>query len=163
MPWVSPPRPRARGAGRMRLSSRALYGMRAVLALARHHGKGSIYLKDIAVQEKLPGTYLEQLMVPLRKAGIVLGVRGAKGGYMLARPPEHIPVLAVLEALEGPLRLAECPGGSGCCGQPGSCVLQYLWAEGSDALSCAYRSLSLATLLERQRTLEARPPQDYAI
>ena len=153
----------ARGTGPMRLSSRALYGMRAVLALARHHGKGSIFLKDIAEQERLPGTYLEQLMVPLRKAGIVLGVRGAKGGYVLSRPPESIPVLAVLEALEGPLSLAECPGGSGCCGHPGVCVLQELWAEGSGALACAYRGLSLATLVERQRGLDTRRPQDYTI
>ena len=147
----------------MRLSTRALYGMRAVVALARCHGKGSVYLRDIAQREHLPGTYLEQLMVPLRKAGIVLGVRGAKGGYTLSRPPEDISVLAVVEALEGPLRLADCPGGSGCCGKPGTCVLKDLWAEGGAILAGAYRGLTLASLLERERALTAAPPRDWAI
>lgn len=145
----------------MRLSTRALYGMRAVLALARCHGQGSIYLRDIAERERLPGTYLEQLMVPLRRAGIVQGVRGAKGGYALTRPPREIPVLTVVEALEGPLRLADCPGGSGCCGHPDTCVLGDLWAEGSALLAATYRRLTLADLLERER---AKPPaRDYAI
>jgi Rrf2 family protein len=137
--------------------------MRAVLALARNHGQGSIFLKDIVEREGLPGTYLEQLMVPLRKAGIVMGVRGAKGGYTLARHPAELSVLTVLEALEGPLRLAECPGGSGCCGHPESCILQDLWAEGSAALGCAFQGVTLAALLERQRAKEAGPDQSYAI
>ena len=132
--------------------------MRAVLALARHHGQGSVYLRDIAAREHLPGTYLEQLMMPLRRAGIVLGVRGAKGGYALSRPPEEIPVLAVLEALEGPLRLAECPTGSGCCGCPGTCVLQGLWEEGRVRLAEAYQGVTLATLVARERSGTARAP-----
>ena len=141
----------------MRLSSRSLYGMRAVLVLARNHGRGSIFLKDIAAGERLPPTYLEQLMVPLRKAGLVLGVRGARGGYSLARPPAEIQVLAVLEALEGPLRLAGCPIGAGCCGHPERCVLKDLWAEGSEALAHAYQGITLADLLERQQATEPGP------
>jgi len=147
----------------VRLSSRSLYGMRAVLVLARNHGQGSVFLKDIVARERLPPTYLEQLMVPLRKAGIVLGVRGAKGGYFLARHPAEIQVLAVLEALEGPLRLAECPGGSGCCGHPERCVLQDLWTEGSAALADAYGRVTLADLLDRQLAKEADRDQGYAI
>lgn len=86
----------------MKFSSRAIYGMRAMLSLARAHGHGSTLLKDIVEREGLPGTYLEQLMVPLRKSGIVLAVRGAKGGYTLARNPAEITVLSILEALEAP-------------------------------------------------------------
>jgi Rrf2 family transcriptional regulator, cysteine metabolism repressor len=147
----------------MKFSSRAIYGMRAMLVLARAHGQGSVFLKDIVEREHLPGTYLEQLMGPLRKAGIVQGVRGARGGYTLARAPAEIPVLAILEALEGPLNLAECPGGPGCCRQPETCALQDLWAEGSRALGRIYQDLSLAGLLERQRAKEADPVQDYHI
>jgi len=133
------------------------------VALARTHGQGSTLLKEIVERENLPGTYLEQLMVPLRKAGIVQGVRGAKGGYALSRPPGEIPVLAILEALEGPLSLAECPGGSGCCRKPEGCALQELWAEGSKALNDIYRGISLATLLERQQEKEAAPSLNYNI
>ena len=147
----------------MKLSSRAIYGLRAVLALARAHGRGSVFLKDIVEREHLPGTYLEQLMGPLRKAGIVQGVRGARGGYTLGRAPAEIPVLAVLEALEGPLTLAECPGGPGCCRQPETCVLRELWADGSRALGRVYQDLSLAELLERQLAKEAGPLLNYTI
>jgi len=147
----------------MKFSSRAIYGMRAMLALARAHGQGSTFLKDIVERENLPGTYLEQLMVPLRKAGIVQGVRGAKGGYTLSRPPAEIQVLAILEALEGPLNLAECPTGSGCCKKPEGCALQELWEQGSKALTDLYSGISLAALLERQQTKESEPSLNYSI
>lgn len=147
----------------MKFSSRAIYGMRAMLALAKAHGHGSTFLKDIVEREGLPGTYLEQLMVPLRKSGIVLAVRGAKGGYTLARTPAEISVLSILEALEGPLNLAECPTGSACCSNPEACALQELWAEGSRALNQIYQGISLAALLERQRAKESEPTLNYAI
>ena len=147
----------------MKFSSRAIYGMRAMLALARAHGHGSTFLKEIVEREGLPGTYLEQLMVPLRKSGIVLAVRGAKGGYTLARSPAEISVLSILEALEGPLALADCPAGSGCCSAPETCALQELWAEGSQALNQIYGGISLAALLERQRAKECAPDLNYTI
>ena len=134
-----------------------------MLALARMHGRGSTFLKDIAEGEGLPATYLEQVMVPLRKGGLVQAVRGAKGGYTLARDPAELTVLAILEALEGPLVLADCPTGSACCGQPATCVLQELWAQGSRALAATYRELSLAELLERQKALETPSAPTYAI
>lgn len=147
----------------MKFSSRAIYGMRAMLVLARAHGKGSTFLKDIVERENLPGTYLEQLMVPLRKSGIVQAVRGAKGGYTLSANPAEISVLSILEALEGPMNLSDCPGGSGCCGKPETCALQELWEEGGRALRQVYQNVSLAALLERQRDREAGPALNYII
>ena len=147
----------------MKFSTRALYGMRAILALARTHGRGSTFLKDLAGQENLPGTYLEQLMVPLRKADIVQAVRGARGGYTLSRHPAEISVLSILEALEGPLNLAECPAVSGCCGNPEVCALRELWNDGSQALKDTYRGVSLAHLLKRQEEKEAAQSLTYNI
>jgi Rrf2 family protein len=147
----------------MKFSSRAIYGMRAMLALARTHGQGSTFLKDIVEREGLPGTYLEQLMVPLRKSGLVQAVRGARGGYTLARNPAEISVLSILEALEGPLNLADCTAGAACCSNPELCALQELWNEGSQALQQLYQGISLAGLLERQREKETTPSLNYAI
>ena len=147
----------------MKFSSRAIYGMRAMVALARNHGQGSTFLKDIVEREGLPGTYLEQLMVPLRKSGIVMAVRGAKGGYTLARNPAEISVLMILEALEGPLALADCTSGSACCANPELCAMQDLWNQGSQALIQLYQGISLAALLERQRDKETQPTMNYAI
>ena len=134
-----------------------------MLALARVHGQGSTLLKDIVEREHLPGTYLEQLMVPLRKGGLVQGVRGAKGGYTLSRPPAEISVLGILETLEGPLALAECPGGPGCCGHPETCTLHDLWDEGTRSLAAIYQGISLAALLERQQAKESEPSLNYMI
>jgi len=147
----------------MKFSTRAIYGMRAMLALAREHGRGSMFLKDIAEREKLPGTYMEQLMVPLRKAGLVQAVRGAKGGYTLARRPAEITAKEILEALEGPLALAECPGGSGCCGKPDTCILRDLWQEASASMNQVFLENTLAALLERQRAKEQHPIVNYSI
>ena len=147
----------------MKFSSRAIYGMRAMLALARTHGQGSTFLKDIVEREGLPGTYLEQLMVPLRKSGLVMAVRGARGGYTLARHPSEISVLSIIEALEGPLNLADCATGGPCCSNPELCALQELWAQGSQALTQLYQGISLAALLERQRDKETQPSLNYAI
>lgn len=147
----------------MKFSTRAIYGMRAMLALAREHGRGSMFLKDIAERERLPGTYMEQLMVPLRKAGLVQAVRGARGGYTLARHPSQITIKSILEALEGPLTLADCPGGSGCCGRPEACVLQELWRDASQAMNQVFLDTNLAGLLERQLAKEQAPLLNYSI
>jgi Rrf2 family protein len=147
----------------MKFSSRAIYGLRAMIALAKAHGHGSTFLKEIAEREGLPGTYLEQLMVPLRKSGLVRGVRGAKGGYTLARIPAEISVLSILEALEGPLSLADCAAGAGCCGHPEACALPELWDQGTQALIKLFQGISLAALLERQREKASAPSLNYAI
>nr|WP_320133672.1 Rrf2 family transcriptional regulator [uncultured Holophaga sp.] len=147
----------------MKLSTRSVYGMRAMLALAREHGRGSLFLKDIAEREKLPGTYMEQLMVPLRKAGLVQAVRGARGGYSLARSPSRVTVQEILEALEGPLTLMDCPGGSGCCGHPETCALGDLWQEASEAMNRVFGDTTLAVLLERQLAKVEAPLLNYSI
>ena len=99
----------------------------------------------------------------LRQAGIVQAVRGARGGYSLARHPSEITVLAILEALEGPMVMAECPGGAACCSHPEACALEDLWAEGTRALTQVYEGISLAALLERQRAKEAGAVLTYSI
>ncbi|MFO7265112.1 MAG: Rrf2 family transcriptional regulator [Limnochordales bacterium] len=89
----------------MRVSTRGEYGLRAMLELARLYGNGPIPLKQIAGRQKVSEHYLEQLMSALRKAGLVASVRGAQGGYALARPPEEIYVGDVLRVLEGSIEL----------------------------------------------------------
>ena len=87
------------------LSARGVYGLSAVFELARNFSKGSIQIRDIAAAHEIPQHYLEQLLVVLKKAGIVDSQRGSQGGYALARPPERISVLEVLTCLDGKLEL----------------------------------------------------------
>ena len=79
-----------------------------MVQLARHYGTGPASLAGIAAEEDLPRAYLEQLVVSLREAGLVVSTRGAHGGYELARPPEAITMSEVLRALEGPIAPMFC-------------------------------------------------------
>lgn len=147
----------------MKLSTRSTYGVRAMLALARHYGFGQLMVREISEQQALPPTYLEQLMVLLRKANLVTATRGAHGGYLLARSPAEITLAEVIEALEGPIALAECPVGTGCCGEPLTCAIRDLWDEASQALHQVFANITLAGLMERQRTKEADQVLMYSI
>src|SRR6476469_7353532 len=85
----------------VKLSSRSEYGIRALLELAQRRGQGPIQSRDIAERQEIPDAYLNQLLLTLRKAGIVQSVRGPAGGHLLAKAPEGISMAEVVGALEG--------------------------------------------------------------
>lgn len=103
------PAPRARGPAAdhaswgdlVKLSSRSEYGIRALLELAQRRGQGPIQSREIAERQEIPDAYLNQLLLTLRKAGIVQSVRGPAGGHLLARPPERVTLAEVIGVLEG--------------------------------------------------------------
>jgi len=95
----------------MMFSTRAEYGVRVMVELARHGANGDrecVSLSEIADGDGLPLAYLEHLAARLRKAGLVESRRGAHGGYLLARPAEEISMAEVVEALEGSIAPIEC-------------------------------------------------------
>ncbi len=98
----------------MLFSTKAEYGVRLMVELGRRAGDAPpdeaepVALSAVAEAEVLPLSYLEHLVAKLREAGLVTSVRGAHGGYRLARPPEEIAMLEVVEALEGPIAPMEC-------------------------------------------------------
>jgi Rrf2 family protein len=87
----------------MRISCKVEYGIRALLDLALHSQGGPSLSRDTAQRQGIPETYLNQLLIQLRRSGLVASVRGPRGGHMLACPAESITVLNILESLEGPL------------------------------------------------------------
>ena len=72
----------------MRITTWAEYGVICALNLARRTEKGPVTGREIAAQERLPADYVEQILLRLRRAGVITSTRGARGGYMLAKPPE---------------------------------------------------------------------------
>ena len=95
----------------MMFSTRAEYGVRVMVELARRGAdgdRGCVSLSEIADGDGLPLAYLEHLAARLRKAGLVESRRGARGGYLLARPAEEISMAEVVEALEGSIAPIEC-------------------------------------------------------
>ena len=92
----------------MMFSTKAEYGVRVLVELARRGGDDPVPLAEIAEHDGLPLAYLEHLVARLRKAELVSSRRGARGGYMLARPAETITMAEVVEALEGSIAPIEC-------------------------------------------------------
>jgi Rrf2 family cysteine metabolism transcriptional repressor len=140
----------------MRLTAKSEYGLLAVIDLACHAGCGPISAREIAERRNIPGTFLEQLLVSLRRAGIVNSVRGAHGGFVLAREPSEITVLHVVEALDGPLESPVCDAEpQGGCGRGASCAASAVWWRAQYALRRVLTSTNVADLASMQAQLDS--------
>jgi Rrf2 family protein len=109
------------------VSTRSRYGLRFLIDLAQRGSEGPIDLGSIAERQSIPETYLAKLVVPLRNAGIIRSARGAKGGYELARSPNDIAVLDVVEVLEGRSSLLECTDRPELCARSADCPTLPIW------------------------------------
>lgn len=132
----------------MRLSTRGHYGLKAMFDLAQNYGAGPISLKTVAERQNLSDHYLEHLMAMLRKSGLVNSVRGALGGYVLAREPSEIKVGDVIRALEGPIAPVYCVSEKdpGSCNEADYCITRTVWTRVRDGLAGLLDSISLADL-----------------
>jgi Rrf2 family cysteine metabolism transcriptional repressor len=91
----------------MKITARAEYASLAILELALSYNSGHIQAKEIAERKQIPPKFLEQILIQLRNAGLIQSLRGASGGYLLARPPEQITLREVVEAVEGELSIVD--------------------------------------------------------
>ena len=135
----------------MKISSRGEYGVRAMVALARHYGGGPMPLTAIARSSSVPPAYLEQLIAPLRKAGLVESKRGAQGGYQLARPPSLIRVGDVYRVMEGPVAPMDCVSedpADQTCPLIDGCETRPVWLKVRDSIADALDSTTLADLVD---------------
>jgi Rrf2 family protein len=116
--------------------------------LALNYGDNPIPLKSIAERQGISDNYLEQLISVLRKAGLVNSVRGAQGGYILARKPEHINVGEIIRALEGPIAPVDCVSEVEPteCDQSDFCITRTVWARVRDSIAEVLDSISLADM-----------------
>lgn len=144
----------------MRLTVKSEYGLLALIDLACRVDESPVSARGISVRQGVPANYLEQLFVTLRKAGLVLAIRGARGGFVLQRPAAQITVLDVVEALEGPLRPTVCSGHrAGRCGRVDSCAASEVWKRATDAVREVLASTSLESLANAQERIDASGAQ----
>jgi Rrf2 family cysteine metabolism transcriptional repressor len=135
----------------MKLSTRGKYGARALLDIALHYEGNPVLLKDIAKRQAISAQYLEHLMSPLIKAGVVRSIRGARGGFTLAKPAEEIKLSQVIQILEGSTALVECVDDPKICPRSGFCVTRDVWEEMKRAMTQVLESTTLKDLVERQK------------
>lgn len=140
----------------MKLSTRARYGLRALIDLGVHSEDEAVSLQSIAARQELSLSYLEQLMAMLKKAGLVKSTRGAQGGYMLKKPADEISVGEILRVLEGGLDAVECPGieGEGGCQGADLCVAKVVWKRINDSITNAVDHFMLSELIEESKKVQ---------
>ncbi|MBM3296687.1 MAG: Rrf2 family transcriptional regulator [Candidatus Aminicenantes bacterium] len=133
----------------IKLSTKGRYGTRLMINLANHYqaGEEAIILKSISEQEDISIRYLEQIIIPLKIAKLVKSIRGAGGGYTLARHPSKIKLCDILEVLEGSCCLVECVEDPEFCRRTASCAAHEIWMEASRVLKNYFEKLTLQDLL----------------
>ncbi|MFH1783143.1 MAG: Rrf2 family transcriptional regulator [Candidatus Omnitrophota bacterium] len=127
----------------MKVSTRARYGVRLMLQLALNDGNGPFFLKDIARKQEISEKYLSQIIIPLKAKGLVNSIRGAKGGYTLARDMEKITMKDIVEPLEGKFLISD----SG-TNRSVRCVSRNLWTKLGKAISDTLSSVTLKDLVD---------------
>lgn len=128
----------------MKISREGDYALRAVIHMAAKP-EGVISTKDeVARAEDIPPKFLSKILQSLVRAGVVASKAGVGGGYRLARSPERISFLEVIEAIEGPLMLNLCCGDFGGCERQGDCNQEWVWREAQRALADHFQRTTLA-------------------
>lgn len=142
----------------MKLSTKGRYGLRALIDLAVYSEESAVSISSIAARERISESYLEQLVAKLRKAGLVTSIRGAGGGYKLARPAQEISVGDILRALEGNLEAVECAGldADRGCEEADFCVTKYVWQRINESITQAVDDIKLSQLAEESKAVKSR-------
>jgi len=134
----------------MRLSTKGRYGARAMLDLALNSSEGPVLLREIARRQEVSEKYLEHSITTLRKAGLVRSIRGARGGYVLAKSPSQIRLSEIMQVLEGSMAPVECVDDPQVCQRAQLCVTRDIWAEIKEAIDNILESITLQDMVERQ-------------
>ncbi len=141
---------------RLELGRRADYAIRAAIDLARHHEDDRRRkAREIADEMEIPGTYVAQILADLVRAGIVTSVAGPAGGYVLARPPEEVSLLAVIRAVDGEPGSTVCVLRGGPCRWDDVCAVHVPWFRAQDAMVEQLGETTFAEIVEIDTALDA--------
>lgn len=134
----------------IKLSTKGRYGTRLMLNLAYHYNNGneSVILKNVSDEEDISIRYLEQIIIPLKIGKLVKSIRGAGGGYMLAKHPSKIKLSDIVQTLEGSCCLVECVDDEDYCDKIQECAAYEAWKEASFLLKSYFEKTTLQDLLK---------------
>jgi Rrf2 family protein len=119
--------------------------------LAQHYDEAPIQINDIAKRQDVSVKYLEQLIIPLKKANFIKSVRGPKGGHMLAKPPEKITVGEIVQVLEGGTNLTQCIEDPDICDRSKDCPTRDIWGMATKAMVNELNSVTLYEMIKRPK------------
>ncbi|MBK6910578.1 MAG: Rrf2 family transcriptional regulator [bacterium] len=137
----------------MLISLQADYALRLLMFVARGHSEGKTFVtRDIAEQQHIPRVFLTKIVAYLSAEGLLETHRGKGGGIALARKPEEINMLEIIEAFEGSLAFNECTTDPHSCVRSQECTIRHVWREAEDNLRGFFRTRSLQDLLDIEKT-----------
>ena len=134
----------------MKLSTRGRYATRAMLDLALNYGQEPVVLSAVARRQQISEQYLEQLIGPLKVAGLVRSVRGPNGGFMLAKSPSVISISQIIRAVEGSTALVECVDDPQACSRADDCLTRRVWVKATEAVNNVFGSITLQELIDKK-------------
>ncbi len=147
----------------MKMSTKGRYAVRILLSIARHQSGGPVRKKVIAKEEGISADYIEQIIVPLKNEGLVIGLRGVKGGFQLSVDPADVTVFQILRASEGALKLVDCEN-LDCKGRDkNKCVTRPVWEGASKVLEDYFSKITLKDLLDKVDELDRTGAVTYSI
>lgn len=137
----------------MKISTRGRYALRLMLDLALNSQDQYVTIKSISERQDISNKYLEQIITALSRAGYVKSIRGAQGGYKLARPAEEYTVGMVLRLIEGSLAPVACMDDTpNKCPRSNDCVTLDIWKKLNDAINDVVDNITLADLVNQHKT-----------
>lgn len=153
----------------MKLSVRGEYALRALLVLSLHYDENVVPIKTISEEQNIPKKFLEQILNDLKSLGAVESRRGVRGGYRLARPPQHITLASIVRHVEGAMAPVKCVSErfyERCtCPDEARCAIRDVMKEAREAVVKIMERVTLAELAERARRLQSksRAAADFSI
>jgi Rrf2 family transcriptional regulator, cysteine metabolism repressor len=141
----------------MRISTKGEYGLRALFDMAQRYGLGPVQSHDIARRQGIDENYLNQILILLRKAGLIESVRGPQGGHLLARPPQQIALSEVIAVLEGPVLPVDSARESVSPGEPSDPeLIREVWDGLRSTVEAYLGQVTLDDLCQRKRQREGQ-------
>lgn len=135
----------------MKISTKGRYGLRILIDLATHDPGKPRLIRDIAQSQQISEKYISRLVIDLRRAKLVRSVRGVNGGFHLAKLPEEITLLEILETMEGPISVVECVRSPEKCPRQTLCPARDIWDKLNDGIRELTRAITLDDILNAYR------------
>ena len=146
----------------LKVSAKTRYGLRILLDVAAHNRDAKPRsMSEISKSQHISEKFISRLVIPLREAGLLRSVRGSGGGFRLARSPEDITLLKIVETMQGPLAILDCLADADCCPRKANCLARQIWSDVNTGFMNVLARVTLAKILDR--TPEASAAMDFCI
>jgi Rrf2 family protein len=134
------------------MSTRMRYGLRFMLNLGEHYSNEPVFLKKISDEEEISEKYLSQIVLYLKKSGLINSIRGANGGYVLAKPPKDITLKNIYDAIEGEMAILDCLKNHDIsCKRVSECVVRNVWQDINNSIDLKFASITLSDIMDMKK------------